>query len=108
MVDTLLEILREEKTKAIEIRESMPWVTEEEQDDLVSKVQETIDFIEEKVQEQEKEGSLTEEPKFTMDELEGKVKKLDALKKKIYGKKKPKEPKKPKEKKIEEEEEKKD
>lgn len=51
MVDKLLDVLREDKTKALEIRESMPWLTEEEQDDLVSKVQETLDFLEEKVDE---------------------------------------------------------
>jgi len=51
VVDKLLDVLREDKTKALEIRESMPWLTEEEQDDLVSKVQETLDFLEEKVDE---------------------------------------------------------
>ena len=38
-----------------------------------------------------------------MDEVETKMKKLDTLQKKIFGKKKPREPKKPKEKKSKEE-----
>lgn len=50
-VEGLLEYLKDMKTKALEIRETMPWVTEGEQDDLTSKIQEIIDFIEDKMQE---------------------------------------------------------
>lgn len=58
--------------------------------------------------EQNTQGSLDEEPLFTMEEIEGKMKKLETLTKKIYGKKKPKEPKKPKEKKPKDEDKKED
>jgi hypoxia up-regulated 1 len=107
-IEPLLDLLREQKTKALEIRESMPWITEGEQDDLTEKIQELIDFIEEKMNEQNTQGSLDEEPLFTMEEIEGKMKKLETLTKKIYGKKKPKEPKKPKEKKPKDEDKKED
>ena len=102
IIEPLIEGLGEHKTKALEIRESMPWVTEDEQNDLVEKIDETRDFIEEKMNDQEVNGSLSEDPLFTMDDVETKMKKLEILSKKIFGKKKPKEPKKKKEK-VEEE-----
>ena len=45
-----MEELNDVKTKAIEIREKMPWVTEQEQSDLLEKVDETKQWLEEQVE----------------------------------------------------------
>ena len=100
-IPKLLEALDESRSKAHQIREYMPWVTEQEQEDLVSKVEETRDFIDKKMDEQSKLG-LTDDPSFSMDQVDKEMTKLNKLAKKIFGKKKPKEPKK---KKTEEDEE---
>ena len=76
MLVEIIDGLRETKTRALEIRESMPWVTEGEQQDLLEKVDETLSWIEGEVEKQEQEGSLTEEPLFTQDKVEQKMKKL--------------------------------
>lgn len=86
----------------LEIREGKPWVTENEQSDLIEKIKDTLDFVEEKANLQETQGSLNEDPLFTMDEVEAKMKKLTTFSDKIFNKKKPKEPKKPKETKAKE------
>jgi len=91
LLPKMLEELAGLKVKVDEIRESMPWVTEEEQDDLSSKANDVITFIEENLAKQEAEGSLSEEPLFTVDEVLQKMKKLESFGKKIFGKKKPKE-----------------
>ena len=102
-VPKYIEELQETKTKAIEIREKMPWVTEQEQSDLIEKVAETRDWLDGKIEEQS--GlSPDEDPAFTVDDVESKMKKLNSLAKKVFSKKKPKEPKKKKEEKIEDEE----
>ena len=95
-VPKYLEELQDTKTKAIEIREKMPWVTEQEQNDLLEKVDETKQWLEEKI---EAQAALNhdEEPAFKVDDIEAKMKKLTTLSKKIFSKKKPKEPKKKKE-----------
>ena len=95
-VPKYLEELQDTKTKAIEIREKMPWVTEQEQNDLLEKVDETKQWLEEKI---EAQAALShdEEPAFKVDDIEAKMKKLTTLSKKIFNKKKPKEPKKKKE-----------
>lgn len=74
----------------------MPWVTEQEQNDLLEKVDETKQWLEEKI---EAQAALShdEEPAFKVDDIEAKMKKLTTLSKKIFNKKKPKEPKKKKE-----------
>lgn len=97
-----MESLDESKTRGHEIREYMPWVTETEQNDLIEKIEETRDWLEKKLEEQSK-VSLTEDPVFKWDDVEAKMKKLNTMAKKIFGKKKPKEKKVKKE-----EEEKKD
>ena len=102
-VPMILEKLQEERTAALEIREKMPWVTEEEQQDLVDKIEETIKWIEDQVEEQSKK-ELSDDPVFTSDQMQQKLKKYDTLSKKINGKKKPKEK---KQKKPKEDEEKK-
>lgn len=79
------------------IRESMPWVTEQEQQDLIDKCEEMRDWIEKKMREQDK-LSIMEEPAFTMSEVDKEMAKVTKLAKKIFGKKKPKEK---KEKKVE-------
>ena len=68
----------------------MPWVTEQEQQDLVDKCEEMRDWIEKKMAEQEK-LSIMEEPAFTMDQVNEKMTKVTKFAKKIFGKKKPKE-----------------
>ena len=50
-IPQLRRALEESRTRAHEIREAMPWVTEQEQQDLVSKVEETSDWLEKKMQE---------------------------------------------------------
>ena len=99
-----LEELQDTKTKAIEIREKMPWVTEQEQNDLLEKVDETKQWLDMKIEAQEALGH-DEEPAIKVEDIEIKMKKLTTLSKKIFNKKKPKEPKKKKE---EEKEEKKE
>lgn len=49
-VPKYMDELNDTKTKAIEIREKMPWVTEQEQSDLLEKVDETKQWLEEKVE----------------------------------------------------------
>ena len=80
----------------------MPWVTEQEQEDLVTKIDETRDWLDKKMREQEK-LSLLDDPAFSLDEVEKEMKKLEKLAKKIFGKKKPLEKKKPKKEEVEEE-----
>jgi hypothetical protein len=58
--------------------------------------------------EKQEKLALTEEPAFTMDQLNLQMEKLTKLSKKIFGKKKPKEAKKPKKEEVEDEEEKSD
>ena len=68
-IPAIREALSESRSKATLIREGMPWVTEQEQKDLVEKVEEVTDWLDKKMDEQEKK-SLTEEPAFTMDDVE--------------------------------------
>ena len=103
-VPPLLESLNQSRDQAHLIREGMPWVTEQEQKDLEDKIAETRDWIDKKIEEQEKR-TLLEEPAFTMAELDKEAAKMTKLAKKIFGKRKPK-PQKPK--KEEKEEEKKE
>ena len=93
-VPQIMESLDESRTRGHEIREHMPWVTETEQNDLIEKIEETRDWLEKKLEEQS-QVSLTEDPVFKWDDVEAKMKKLNTMAKKIFGKKKPKE-KKPK------------
>jgi len=76
------------RASAHTIVESQPWITEQEQQDLVAKLDETRDWIEGKVQEQEK-LSLQDDPAFSHDEVEKEMAKLQKFAKKIFGKKKP-------------------
>jgi len=85
----------------------MPWVTEQEQTDLLEKVDETRDWLNEKIDEQDKLTPM-DDPAFSVFEIESRIKKVNVLAKKVFSKKKPKEPKKKKEEKKEEEEEAKD
>lgn len=78
----------------------MPWVTEQEQKDLIDKVDETMNWLEEKMEGQAK-LTLLDEPFFTMEDFEKELTKLNKLAKRIFGKKKPKE-KKPKKEESEE------
>ena len=68
----------------------MPWVSEQEQNDLVDKVNEMRDWIDKKMDEQNK-LTLMEDPAFSMDEVDKEMAKVTKLAKKIFGKKKPKE-----------------
>ena len=68
----------------------MPWVTEQEQQDLVDKVKDMRDWIDKKMDAQAK-LSLMDEPAFTMDEVDKEMSKVTKFAKKIFGKKKPKE-----------------
>ena len=80
----------------------MPWISEQEQTDLLEKVDETREWLNSKIEAQDA-LSADEDPAFTVDEIEKKIKPVNILAKKVFSKKKPKEPKKPKEVKIEEE-----
>ena len=53
----------------------MPWVTEQEQSDLREKIDEFRAWFEEKIESQEK-LALDEDPAFSMDEVETKLKKV--------------------------------
>jgi len=85
----------------------MPWISEQEQNDLVAKIEETRDWLDKKLEEQSK-LSLLDEPAFTVEDVDKEMAKMNKLAKKIFSKKKPKEPKKKKEDEKKEEEEKKD
>ena len=101
-IPRLQQALEESRTRAHEIREKMPWISEQEQSDLVAKIEETRDWLDKKLEAQAK-LSLIDEPAFTIDDVEKEMAKMNKLAKKIFGKRKPKEPKKPKEEKKEEE-----
>lgn len=47
----LREALDETRTRAHMIREAMPWVTEQDQQDLLEKVEETRDWLDKKMEE---------------------------------------------------------
>lgn len=102
LLDQILEDLTAQASKVDALRESMPWVTEQEQSDLREKIDEFRAWLESQIESQEK-LALDEDPAFSMDEVEAKLKKVQALAKKVYNKKKPREPKKPKADKKEEE-----
>ena len=72
----------------------MPWVTEQEQNDLVKRIEETRDWLDKKLEEQDKLG-LTDDPSFSMEDFDKELGKMTKLAKKVFSKKKPKE-KKPK------------
>ena len=90
MIPQIRDALEASRSQAHMIREAMPWVTEQEQQDLVDKCEEMRDWIEKKMAEQEK-LSIMEEPAFTMDQVNEKMAKVTKFAKKIFGKKKPKE-----------------
>lgn len=102
-IPKLIEALEESRTRAHEIREKMPWISEQEQADLVAKVEETREWLDKKIEAQSK-LSLLEEPAFTLEDVEKEMGKMNKLAKKIFSKKKPKEPKKPKQEEKKEEE----
>ena len=81
----------------------MPWITEQEQTDLLERIDETREWLYGKIEEQAK-LSADEDPAFTVDDIEGRMKKVNTLAKKVFSKKKPKEPKKKKEEEKTEEE----
>jgi hypothetical protein len=66
-----------------------PWISEEEKKDLLDKIDETRDWLIEKVQGQSSKG-LDEEPSFTISQVETKVKNVSKLYKKVTTKKQPK------------------
>ena len=105
-IPLFLNELVETKTKALEIMEKKPWVTEQEQTDLLEKVDETRDWLNGKIEEQAA-LSPEEDPAYTVDDVDAKMKTLRKLADKVFSKKKPKEPKKKKEEeKVEDKEEK--
>jgi len=101
MIPKYREALQESLSKAHQIREVMPWITEQEQEDLVKKIEETRDWLDNKMEEQDK-LELTEDPSFNVEDFEKEMGKMTKLAKKIFGKKKPKE-KKPKKEEVKEE-----
>ena len=74
----------------------MPWITEQEQSDVLERVDETREWLNGKIEEQAA-LSPDEDAAFTVDEIETRMKKVNTLAKKVFTKKKPKEPKKKKE-----------
>lgn len=102
-IPALKEALEQSRSRAHEIREAMPWVSEQEQSDLVAKVEETREWLDKKLEKQEK-LSLLEDPAFTIADVEKEMAKMNKLAKKIFGKKAPKAPKKPKKEEKDEEE----
>ena len=78
----------------------MEHITEEERDDLLAKYDDALQWIAEKIAEQESK-SITEDPAFTQDEVDKKVNKIVESFMKLQTKPKPK---KPKQKKTENEE----
>lgn len=81
--------LEELKEKASQIRQKKEWISEEEEKDVQDKVSETQSWVEEKMNEQSQK-SPSDEPAFTAKELDKKVKDVEKLYKKVFGKKKPK------------------
>ena len=102
-VPKYIELLQDTKTQGTEVREKMPWVTEQEQTDLLEKVDETRDWLDGKIEEQSKLTPM-DDPAFTIAEIETRMKKVTQLAKKVFHKRKPIEKKK-KEKKEEENDE---
>ena len=74
---------------------------------MIEKVDETRAWLDERIEVQNSRAP-DEEPVFTIDEVEARMKKVSTLAKKVFSKKKPKEPKKKKEEEKTEEEEKKE
>ena len=93
-VPMVFELLKKMKDELPGILTSKPWITPEESKDAFDRIDETVAWLEEKVQEQTKR-ELTEEPAFKSDDVEKRVKKVQETYKKVTSKLKPKE-KKPK------------
>lgn len=87
------------KDKLPAILEKKPWISEDDAKDLFDKIEDTRNWLDEKIEAQAKEG-LAAEPVFTADVVNQKVEKVAKLYKKTTDKKKPRE-KKPKEVKVE-------
>lgn len=64
-----IDELKEQKHSMRRIREMMPWITEEDRDDLLKKYDAMEKWLEEKMLEQESK-SITEEPAFTSADFE--------------------------------------
>lgn len=74
------------KDKLPEIKEKKHWITEEEVNDVYTKVTETWEWLEVKVTEQ-MSFNLFEDPLFRIEDVLKKVKKVDDLFKKVTNKK---------------------
>lgn len=85
-----------------DILEKKPWIGAEEGKDLTDKIEETRNWLEDKIAEQTKAG-LTADPVLTQDQVVSRVEKVAKMYRKVTDKKKPKE-KKPKVEKTEEQE----
>merc|ERR1712232_331386 len=101
MVPTIFNGLDKWRNEIDELTEKKPWITPEEINDVVEKMNEMRTWLEEKVKEQS-EKSLEDDPVFNVAQVEAKYRPLDKLYKKIVNKKKPKEKKPPKKEKDEE------
>ena len=88
-IATVLNSYEGSLSRAMSVREKMPWVTEEEQANFIEQLKEVKDWIDAKVAEQEGRP-LTEPPIFTSDELNDKMELLNKAAKKVYGKRRPK------------------
>jgi len=80
------------RDKVSELSEKKPWITESERNDVLDRVNETREWLEGKVAEQEKQR-LDEEPVLQANDILARTKKVQALFKKVSTKSKPKKPK---------------
>lgn len=105
-IPLVFDLLKKMKDDLPGILASKPWITEDESKDAFDRIEETVKWLEEKVQEQSKRA-LSEDPAFRGDDIVKRVKKAEETYKKVTNKKQPKE-KKPKKTEETEEEEKAD
>ena len=91
------------KNEIMDLTENKPWITDDEKNDVLEKIEDMNSWLEEKVKEQA-EKKLTDDAVLTAKDVDAKFKPVEKLYKKVTDKKKPKETKKKKEKKEEKKE----
>jgi len=68
--------LEKYQDKVEDLKTKKQWITEEQRQDLVDRINETLTWLEEQIEKQ-KEIALDEDPAFRVSELDSKLKRVD-------------------------------
>lgn len=97
IVPKIFKGIQKWKNEIMDLTENKPWITDDEKNDVLEKMNDMNSWLEEKVKEQA-EKKLTDDAVITAKDIDAKFKPVEKLYKKVTDKKKPKEVKKKKEK----------